>query len=368
MITVTVTKTLGQFSVEASFDLPAKGVTALFGPSGAGKTSMINMVAGLLRPDRGRIMVNERCLFDADRGVDLPPERRRIGYVFQDGRLFPHLSVYDNLTYGMHRVPPSQRYVDPRQVIRLLGIDHLLGRRPATLSGGEKQRVAIGRALLTSPELLLMDEPLAALDTARKAELLPFIARLADEYTVPILYVSHAWDEIVALADTLVIVAEGRVTAAAGLETLVADLELHRLVGGLESGALFNAVVEGHEQDLTLLGFAGGTLRVPRGGWTPGHFLRIFIPARQVAISLDPPRSSSFQNILPARVDTIMENGDGLAEVRMAIGCTLPARITQCALRDLNLRPGQNVFALIKSVGISPVAARQRPWGGEVPS
>ena len=368
MITVTVAKALGHFSVEASFDLPAKGVTALFGPSGAGKTSMINMVAGLLRPDRGAIMVNERCLFDADRGIDLPPERRRIGYVFQDGRLFPHLSVYDNLTYGMHRVTPCQRYVDPKQVIRLLGIDHLLARRPATLSGGEKQRVAIGRALLTSPELLLMDEPLAALDTARKAELLPFIARLGDEYTVPILYVSHAWDEIVALADTLLIVGEGRVTAAAGLETLVADLELHRLVAGLENGALFNTVVEGHEQDLTILKFAGGTLRVPRGDWTPGHFLRIFIPARHVAISLDRPKRSSFQNILPARIDTIVESGEGLAEVSMYIGCALSARITQRALRDLNLMPGQNVFALIKSVGVSPVAARQRPWGSEVPS
>ena len=239
--------------MKAAFDLPARGVTALFGPSGAGKTSMINMVAGLMRPDQGKIMVNEHCLFDALRGIDLPPERRRIGYVFQDGRLFPHLSVRANLTYGMRLIPASQRYVDPDQVIYLLGIEHLLGLRPATLSGGEKQRVAIGRALLASPALLLMDEPLAALDTARKAELLPFIARLADEYTVPILYVSHAWDEIVALADTLVLVNEGEVAATARLETLVADLELNHLAGGLENGALFNTVVENHEADLSFL-------------------------------------------------------------------------------------------------------------------
>ncbi len=216
MIAIDVEKNLGGFVIQALFHAPAKGVTALFGPSGAGKSSIINMVAGLLRPDRGRIQVNGHCLFDSRQGIDLPPERRGVGYVFQDGRLFPHLSVRSNLTYGLHRVPKDQRYVTFEQVVALLGIDHLLERRPARLSGGEKQRVAIGRALLSSPALLLMDEPLASLDGPRKAEVLPFIGRLAETVAVPILYVSHAREEIDALAGTVLNVASGRIVGAAG--------------------------------------------------------------------------------------------------------------------------------------------------------
>ncbi len=208
-----VTRRQGDFLVDAAFEGAEPGVTALFGPSGAGKTSVINMVAGLLRPDAGRIAVNGLCLFDSGRGIDLPPERRRIGYVFQDGRLLPHLTVRANLAYGMRLTPAHQRFVTFDAVVDLLGIGHLLDRRPARLSGGEKQRVAIGRALLTSPAMLLMDEPLASLDAARKAEVLPFIMRLSREYTVPILYVSHMKGEILSLADRLVIMANGRVVA-----------------------------------------------------------------------------------------------------------------------------------------------------------
>jgi molybdate transport system ATP-binding protein len=223
---VQVDKNQGGFRIQATFDAPDKGVTALFGPSGAGKTSIINMLAGLLRPDQGSIRVNGRCLFDSQTGFDLAPEKRGIGYVFQDGRLFPHLSVRANLTYGMRRTPPDRRYVNLDQVVNLLGIDRLLDRRPATLSGGEKQRVAIGRALLTSPTLLLMDEPLASLDGGRKAEVLPFIARLADLFSVPILYVTHAWEEIVDLANTLVLIESGRVTAAGRMEDMMARADV----------------------------------------------------------------------------------------------------------------------------------------------
>ncbi|MDA8140207.1 MAG: molybdenum ABC transporter ATP-binding protein [Desulfobacteraceae bacterium] len=216
MITVQVEKKLDAFMIQAGFQAPAKGVTALFGPSGAGKTSIINMVAGLLRPDGGLIQVNGRPLFDSQNGIDLPPEQRRVGYVFQDGRLFPHLSVRANLAYGMRLVPKERRYVELERVVALLGIAHLLERRPATLSGGEKQRVAIGRALLTSPSLLLMDEPLASLDALRKAEVLPFIRRLADAFSLPILYVSHDWEEIEALAANWVVVEAGRVVTPMG--------------------------------------------------------------------------------------------------------------------------------------------------------
>jgi len=213
VLDVNVRKTVGSFVIDASFMTEGIGVTALFGRSGAGKTSIINMVAGLAVPDEGRIVVDTRTYFDSRKGLNILPEKRRFGYIFQDGRLFPHMSVKGNLTYGMNLVPRSERYVELDQVVELLGIKHLLHRRPAKLSGGEKQRVAIGRALLTSPHLLLMDEPLASLDEERKSEVLPFIAQLPREFSVPILYVSHSVDEVLHLADNLVIIESGRVVA-----------------------------------------------------------------------------------------------------------------------------------------------------------
>jgi molybdate transport system ATP-binding protein len=226
MITVELLKTRGDFTVNASFAAPDWGVTALFGPSGAGKTSIISMIAGLLRPEKGSIQVAGKTLYDSRSGVHLPPEKRRIGYVFQDGRLFPHLSVQGNLTYGMQRTPVAHRYVTLDRIVTLLGIGHLLSRKPAGLSGGEKQRVAIGRALLASPTLLLMDEPLASLDSRRKAEVLPFIATLARQLAVPVIYVSHDLYEIKALADHVVLMADGRVVAADSVERLAARGDL----------------------------------------------------------------------------------------------------------------------------------------------
>ena len=200
-----------EFTVDVRFEGEPRGVTALYGPSGSGKTSVINMVAGLARPDSGTIVINGRCLFDAEKRIDLPPEKRRVGYVFQEGRLFPHLSVRSNLTYGMKLVPEPQRKIPLDQVVDLLGIGHLLSRRPKNLSGGEKQRVAIGRALLITPSVLLMDEPLAALDQARKEELLPYIGTIGREFGIPILYVSHALQEIRELTDTIIHLNRGRV-------------------------------------------------------------------------------------------------------------------------------------------------------------
>ncbi len=210
MLDIQVARRQGNFQVDAAFQTRNTGITALFGPSGAGKTSVINMVAGLSHPDKGRIVVHDRVLFDSDRGINLPPEKRSIGYIFQDGRLFPHLTVRGNLTYGMKLTPPSQRCISLDQVVDLLGIKHLLDRRPAKLSGGEKQRVAIGRALLTSPRLLLMDEPLSSLDDARKEEVLPFVAKLPHAFLIPILYVTHSVDEIQRLADSLVFMEAGK--------------------------------------------------------------------------------------------------------------------------------------------------------------
>ena len=214
MLEVRVKRRQGKFTVNADFSVEDTGITALSGPSGAGKTSIVNMLAGLARPDQGRITLNGRCLFDADNGIDVAPQKRRVGYVFQEARLFPHLSVRANLCYGMRLLKPAERYVGFEQVVELLGIESILSRRPAKLSGGEKQRVAIGRALLCSPVLLLMDEPLASLDGERKAELIPFISRLAGDFSLPILYVSHMLNEIACLADYLVMVKDGEAREA----------------------------------------------------------------------------------------------------------------------------------------------------------
>jgi len=231
-LTLQITHKQGQFALDIAFEAPGTGVTALYGPSGAGKTSIVNMVAGLLRPDAGHIAINGLCLFDSEQGINLPPEKRRIGYVFQEGRLFPHLSVRSNLTYGMRRTPADLRFVDFDEVVSLLGIGHLLSRRPAGLSGGEKQRVAIGRALLTSPAMLLMDEPLASLDAARKAEVIPFIKKLGGHVSIPVLYVSHEPAEILALATHMVAIQEGRTVASGTPESLLERPKLSALWAG----------------------------------------------------------------------------------------------------------------------------------------
>lgn len=226
MLDICLKKVQGNFTVDTVFAADGSGVTALFGHSGAGKTSVINMIAGLDCPDAGHITVNDHCVFDREKGIDIPPEKRRFAYVFQEGRLFPHLSVRSNLTYGMKRIPPRDRYIEFDQAVELLSIGHLLKRYPANLSGGEKQRVAIGRALLSSPVMLLMDEPLASLDTARKTEVLPFIARLSAEFAVPILYVSHAVDEIMYLARTVILLSQGKSLAAGSVEEVLSRSDL----------------------------------------------------------------------------------------------------------------------------------------------
>jgi molybdate transport system ATP-binding protein len=228
MLSLEVSKRLGNFLVEASFNVEPAKVTALFGPSGAGKTSLVNMAAGLLTPDQGKISLDGTVIFDSQKKINLPPERRRLGYVFQDALLFPHLSVRSNLLYGHSLTPRQQRRVEMSQVVELLGLSHLLDRRPARLSGGERHRVAIGRALLTSPRLLLLDEPLASVDQERKSEVLPFIAAVTKEYGLPVLYVSHAPEEIVHLADSVVIMKQGRVADILNVENfqaLVASCE-----------------------------------------------------------------------------------------------------------------------------------------------
>lgn len=355
MLEIKVKKRLGSLIVDVAFSTGVAGITALFGRSGAGKTSVINMVAGLIRPDEGYITVKGRRLFDSAESIDIPPEQRRCGYIFQDGRLFPHLTVKANLTYGMSLVPRSERYVSYDQVVELLGIGHLLARRPAKLSGGEKQRVALGRALLTSPSLLLMDEPLASLDSARKGEVLPFIARLPRELAIPILYVTHSLDEILNLADMVVLLDSGKAIAEGSVEEVMSRSDLQHFAGNRDAGVVIGTQVEKHDEasGLTALRFAGGVIKIPLFDVPLGDRVRVRIRSRDVAISLSRPDKISVQNIFPATVEEVAETAESLVDVRLDIGCPLLSRITPAAKADLELTPGQQVYALVKSVAIS---------------
>lgn len=367
MLELRVVKQLGAVRIAAELTCPSQGVVALFGRSGAGKTSLVNMLAGLLRPDSGRIALRGDVLFDSDRGLDLPPERRRIGYVFQEGRLFPHMRVRENLLYGWRRAPTGERRIRLEEVVALLGLEPLLERRPGALSGGEKQRVALGRALLANPRLLLMDEPLASLDQARKQEVLPFVERLRDELDLPIVYVSHAMEEIVRLADTLVLVSDGAVVASGGLEEMTSRLDLRPLTGRYEAGTVIAAEVAGHDSqdDLSDLAFAGGTLTVPRLDLPVGTRLRLRIRARDVALALERPRGLSIQNVFPATVVDIGEEEGAQLDVRLDVdGAAIWARITARARRQLDLVPGKRVYALVKSAALDRHALGRQPAGG----
>jgi molybdate transport system ATP-binding protein len=355
MLDVVIRKQLGAFRLDASFGTSAHGLTALFGRSGAGKTSIVAAIAGLLHPDSGRIVAAGETLFDSEAGVDLPAEQRRVGYVFQDARLFPHLSVRDNLRYGWKRAPATERHIAFDAVVELLGIGHLLDRRPRKLSGGEKQRVAIGRALLAQPRVLLMDEPLASLDAERKAEILPYVERLRDDLRVLIVYVSHAIEEVIRLANTIVIIEDGRVAAQGSPERLSQRLDLRPLLGRFEAGAVFEASIIGHDDArvVTRLALHDQQLILPRISGAPGTRLRIRIRARDVILAVARPAGMSVQNVLSGTVQEIAEEGGAFAEVKVDLGGTaILARITHDSVQRLELVPGKPVYALVKSIAI----------------
>lgn len=355
MLDLSIRRQQGEFRVDLQLSA-GPGVTALFGRSGSGKSSVINMVAGLARPDEGRIKVDGKVLFDSALGIDLAPEQRRLGYVFQEGRLFPHLSVVANLSFGMNRVPAAQRRIAFDDVVEVLGIAHLLDRRPAKLSGGEKQRVAIGRALLASPHILLMDEPLAALDSQRKAELLPFIGRLARQFAIPILYVSHSIDEVLSLSDTLVLMDNGKAAAVGPVEDLLSRTDLRPLTGRYAAGAVIRATVAGHDSTygISRLAFAGGMLLVAKVDMPVGTLVRLRIHARDVSIAIDAPSRISMRNVLPAVVKSVHAAENWLYDVILDCGGTdVWAQITAHAQAHLNLVPGMRVNALIKALTIA---------------
>lgn len=367
MLDIRVRRRLGTFAVDAAFTCPTDGIVAVFGRSGAGKTTLINMVAGLLRPDEGRIAINGTVVFDSDAGIDVPPERRRLGYVFQEGRLFPHLSVRGNLAYGYRRVASAERRIAFDQVVPLLGLERLLARRPHDLSGGEKQRVALGRALLANPRLLLMDEPLAALDHARKEEVLPFIERLRDEMAIPILYVSHAMPELIRLCDTMVLVSEGHIEAVGPVDELTSRLDLRPLTGRYEAGAVIQANVRAQDTryGLTELTFTGGRLTVPALDLPVGAPLRVRIRARDVALALEAPAGTSFRNVVACTVRDVGQESEPQVDVRLdAGGAALWARITRRSWEELGLAPGRPVHALIKAVTIDRTSLGRRRAAG----
>ena len=337
------------FTLDLAFDAPA-GITALFGRSGSGKTTVVNAVAGLLTPDQGRITAGGVTLFDAT--TNLAPHRRRVGYVFQEARLFPHLTVRANLTYGAFFARNPGNFDD---VVALLGLERLLARRPATLSGGEKQRVAIGRALLSDPALLLMDEPLAALDDPRKAEILPYLERLRDR-AMPIVYVSHSVAEIARIATAVVVIEAGRLLRHGPVEQVFSDPALAPHLGLRAAGSLITARLAAQDDDgLTRLDTAAGPLWLPRIAASPGTQLRIRIAAQDVMLALDRPVGVSALNILPATVASLhMGDGPG-AMVQLHLGTDLLlARITRRSAVAMGLTPGLPVFAVLKSVAVAP--------------
>lgn len=361
MLDVALKHRLGGFSLDVAFTA-GSGVTALFGRSGAGKTTVVNAIAGLLRPDQGRVVLDGRVLLDRGSGTWVPPHRRRIGYVFQEARLFPHLTVRQNLFYGRFFNRLGLRSDAFDRVVALLGIGALLDRRPRHLSGGERQRVAVGRALLAEPALLLLDEPLASLDAQRRAEILPFLERLRDEGGVPMVLVSHQMEEVVRLAGTLVLLEEGRTVAAGPRDEITRRPDLARLLTGMDGGAgpgggtvWLPGRVSGRDAawGLTLVRTPAGPLSLAGVAQPLGAEVRVRIRGRDVLVSLTPPDGLSARNALPARIVDIQPLGAGAVQVQLALGGeVLTVPLTARAVAELGLRPGLDVWAVIAAAGV----------------
>lgn len=339
-------------------NVPTDGIVSVFGPSGCGKTSLLRCLAGLERSPTGFMKLGDTIWQDERKGIFLPLHRRLIGYVFQEPRLFPHLSVKSNLEYGLRRRSFQSRRLSLDSVVSVLGLERLLDRRPRKLSGGEQQRVAIGRALLTSPELLLFDEPLSSLDRQRRAEVLPFVQRLSGEWRIPIVYVSHSLPEVLQIANSIALLKAGKVVACGPLQEVFGRLDLRGCLPEQEVGAILDTKVVGHESEfgLTHLEFFGRSLFVPKQNLPVGSLLRIHILSRDV--SLVTGVSTAPTSILNVLEGTVVEIGEILeaqhsVDVKIDIGCPLLASITRKSLAHLGLRPGQRVYAHVKAVALS---------------
>ena len=355
MLKVDVRKRLGALDLDCAFEA-GPGVTILFGRSGSGKTSLLNMIAGLLRPDEGTIAFDDQTMSDSRTGAFTPPHRRRFGIVFQDALLFPHMNVRANLDFGRRF---SSAPADPRsfeRIVEMLGIGDLLERRPANLSGGEKQRVAIGRALLSNPRLLLLDEPLASLDQERKDEIMPYLERLRTQTQAPMIYVTHSMAEVTRLADRIVLLREAKIVAAGAPQDVLHRADLLDAFEASATAALFDAVVARVEADgLATLDCPLGPILAPAGGLTPGARLRIRIQARDVLIATQKPHDLSALNVIEARVICVRARSSAIAEVELACGdCRMWANVPHRSAQALKLAPGALVFAIVKSVALNP--------------
>ena len=353
VLEVAVVRKRPEFSLEASFAAPTPGIIAIFGRSGGGKTTLVNVISGLLAPDAGKVCLDDQVLTDTRTGIAVPVERRRVGYVFQDARLFPHLTVAGNLRYGEKRARTVTQIVGFDAVVSLLGLAQLLGRRPRQLSGGERQRVSLGRALLSQPRLLLLDEPLASIDAARREEVLPYLEALRDRLAIPMVYVSHQFDEVLRLATHLVLLDGGRVLAQGPVTELSLRPELQSIVGPDLVGAVLEGVVTrvDPEHGGADLSVGRGTVQVSVRGAGIGSRVRLQILARDVILAAQPVQGLSVRNAIASTVTAISNDDYGQVLVRVDVGGeTVLARITHDALRALRLRPGDAVWTLVKAV------------------
>jgi molybdate transport system ATP-binding protein len=358
---VAVEKRLGSFLLDVEFDAPTPGIVALFGPSGCGKSTTINIIAGLLVPDHGAISLGDDVLLDTRRKIAIAAERRGIGYVFQDARLFPHLNVASNLSYAQRRARRAP-YVSLERVLAMLDLEPLLSRRVHRLSGGERQRVAIGRALLSQPRLLLLDEPLAALDRDRREEVLPYLETLRDQLSIPMIYVSHQFDEVLRLATHIVLMQAGKVAAEGGITQMSLDSKLRALIGPDAVGAVIDGTVIGEDaaSGLTRVQVGNGELKIEAARLVAGARMRVQLLARDVIVSTRMPQYLSVRNNLQGVVAAIDDDGTGkagdvgsdLVSIDIGAGASILARVTRAATRELELAVGARVWALVKAVSL----------------
>ena len=342
------------FHLDVDLSLPNSGITVLFGESGSGKTTFLRCIAGLERAPQAYLEVNQQVWQDSTSGLFLPTYRRALGYVFQDAQLFPHLTVADNLAFGLKRIKNNVGTTDLKTVVELLGIGALLKRLPERLSGGERQRVAIARALVLNPDILLMDEPLASLDAKRKQEIMPFLKRLHQELTIPMLYVTHDQQEVAQLADTLIILSNGEVQAFGAIEEMQNRVDIS-LAQERDAATVWQATIAEHESEyhLTRVDFLGGSISLPTIAANIGTPLRIQIYARDVSITLEPSMASSILNVLAATITDITDDNQGRSIIRLQIGNqTLLAHITHKSAVLLKLQLGMKVYAQIKGISI----------------
>ncbi|MDD2767983.1 MAG: molybdenum ABC transporter ATP-binding protein [Methylococcus sp.] len=353
MLSLDVDINRGRFRLEARVEFE-EGVSGLFGRSGSGKSTLLNVIAGVIDPDRGRVVLDGETLFDSEKGLCVPSHRRRIGFVFQDSQLFPHYTVKGNLLYGWKQTPPRERRFKLDDVVDLLAIGHLLDSHPRRISGGEKQRVALGRALLASPRMLLLDEPLAALDQSLKEQILPFMRRVRDELGLPMVYVSHSLPEILYLTDQLTLIAGGRILGSGPLHTLL-DAEQIRSEDRLGLDNSLAVTIESHDAEggCTFGIFQGRRLALPfRSALMPGDRVYVSVHRTEVALGKSFVEGLSIQNQLPGRIVSIDSAGDSV-QIVADVGVLLRAEITQRAYRDMALREGDAVNCLIKATSFS---------------